>query len=67
MLSDREHLALTILGLMMVFLPLFLWVSWSKDVFYILLILWCSCFWIIAAICHRPWRRWYWLRLFWRR
>jgi hypothetical protein len=63
MLSHREQTALTILGLAMVFLPLLLWVSWTRDVYYIILILWGSCFWLIAAICHQPWRRWYWLRV----
>lgn len=43
----------------MVILPLLLWMAWSKDVFYILLILWGSCFWAILAICHQPWRRWF--------
>ena len=59
MFSVREQFILSILGLVMVILPLLLWVSWSKDVFYILLILWGSCFWVIAAICHQPWRRWF--------
>lgn len=58
MFSDREHLVLSILGLTMVVIPLLLWMSWTKDVFYILLIAWGSCFWAIALMCHRPWRRW---------
>ncbi|GEM_PF-3102282 len=59
MFSDREQRVLSALGLIMVIIPLLLWMSWTKDVFYILLIVWGACFWIIAAICHQPWRRWF--------
>ena len=63
MLSDREQRVVTVLGLVMVFIPLLLWVSWTTEIYYVLLILWGTCFWVIAAMCHQPWRHWYWLRV----
>ncbi len=47
----------TILGMIMVFALLALWVSWTPAIFYGLLILIAACYGGVLLICRRPFRR----------
>ena len=43
----------TALGFVMVLTPLALWISWTKDVFYALLIVWFAAYFGIVWLCGR--------------
>lgn len=45
-----RNLVLTVLGLVMVFTPLALWVAWSEAIYYALLLIWIVTFLLLHLI-----------------